>query len=51
MAEAALADLPVLTAVKDSLVEEWTAFLGDEGIRLDCSVDGVLDWWKTLGRD
>ncbi|HYD95023.1 MAG TPA: DUF2478 domain-containing protein [Noviherbaspirillum sp.] len=50
MAEAAVAGTPILTAVKDSLLEEWTAFLGGKSVLLPCSSDAVLEWWQELAR-
>ncbi|WP_420474528.1 DUF2478 domain-containing protein [Noviherbaspirillum sp. ST9] len=51
MAAAATAGLPVLTAVRDSLLEQWAEFTGGEYARLDCSTQAALAWWDGLNPD
>lgn len=48
MAAAATAGLPILTAVRDSLLDQWSAFTGGEYARLDCSTRAALAWWDGL---
>lgn len=48
MAEAVMAGIPVVTAVNESLLEQWTAFTGGEFTVLPCTSASVLDWWTAL---
>lgn len=50
MAAAAAAGLPVLTAVRDSLLDQWSAFTGGEYAPLACSTEAALAWWSGLPR-
>lgn len=49
MAAAVLSGVPLLTAVSESLQDEWQTFTGGEHVRLACSPDAALDWWDGLG--
>lgn len=51
MAAAATAGVPVLTAVRESLLEQWSAFTGGEYARLACSTEAALAWWDALTTD
>lgn len=48
MAAAVLAGVPVLTAVSETLLEDWSAFTGGEHQGLACSADAALAWWDAL---
>lgn len=48
MATAAMAGLPVLTTVRDSLLNQWVEFTGGESVQLPCSVEAALAWWDSL---
>lgn len=48
MAAAAAAGLPVLTAVRDSLLDQWSAFTGGEYAPLACSTEAAMTWWDGL---
>lgn len=48
MAAAALSGVPVLTAVKEGLLDRWSAFTGGQFVALPCSVEAVLAWWEGL---
>lgn len=49
MATAATAGVPVLTAVRENLLPQWSAFTGGDSVQLACSADAALGWWDTLG--
>lgn len=49
MVFAATRDIPVLTSVKDSLLNRWSEFTGEQFVPLACSVEAVLSWWDGLG--
>lgn len=51
MAEAAMAGVPVLTAVSETLLPQWNAFTGDEFTRLPCTVEAAVEWWIQLRSD
>lgn len=48
MAAAAASGVPVLTTVRDNLLEQWSVFTGGEFVPLACSADEVLAWWDAL---
>lgn len=48
MAGAALSGIPLLTAVSESLVAEWSAFTGGAHVQLACSTEAALAWWDNL---
>jgi hypothetical protein len=48
MAAAALSGLPLLTAVSESLLPEWSTFTGGGAVRLPCSVEAAIAWWDSL---
>jgi hypothetical protein len=50
MAVAATAGLPILTTVRDSLLDQWSAFTGGECALLDCSTEAALNWWDGLAK-
>lgn len=51
MAEAALSGLPMLTAVNEKLLPQWSAFTGGAFSRLPCSVEAALAWWQSMQPD
>lgn len=51
IAEAAMAGLPVLTAVSETLLPQWSSFTGGEFVRLPCSAGAALDWWNAIATD
>ena len=48
MAAAVLANIPLLTAVGERFLPEWTAFTGADGSRLPTRLDAILQWWAAL---
>lgn len=50
MAAVALSGIPLLTAVSESLMAEWSAFTGGADVQLACSVEAVMGWWDNLQR-
>lgn len=48
MAAAMIAGMPVLTAVNEALLPQWTAFTGGEFARLACSTEATLAWWDSI---
>lgn len=51
MAAAAVAGLPVMTAVRDSLLDQWSDFTGGEYAMLACSTEAALAWWDGLAEN
>lgn len=48
MATAMIAGIPVLTAVNETLLPQWTAFTGGEFVRLACSAEAAQTWWDSI---
>jgi hypothetical protein len=48
MAAAMIAGMPVLTAVNEALLPQWTAFTGGEFAQLDCAAKAALAWWDGI---
>jgi hypothetical protein len=48
MAAAVVADVPLLTAVSEELLPQWTVFTGGNDVRLQCKPEAALEWWKSL---
>jgi thiamine monophosphate kinase len=48
MIAARAAGIPVLTAVKENLVEQWAAFTGSDHALLACTPEAALAWWDGL---
>lgn len=48
MAAVMIAGMPVLTAVNEALLPQWTAFTGGEFARLTCSAETALAWWDGI---
>lgn len=51
MAAAAIAGIPILTAVRDNLLEQWAAFTGGEFVPLACTADAALAWWDASAQN
>ena len=41
-------ETPLVIAVPDFEFERWTRFSGGMGVRLDCTLDGILRWWHRF---
>lgn len=50
MVTAAMAGLPILTTVRDTLLTQWGAFTGGDAAQLPCTLDAALAWWDSLAR-
>lgn len=48
MVAAVTSGIPILTAVRDTLLPQWAEFTGGQSVQLDCSVDAALAWWESL---
>ena len=48
MAAAVLAGVPLLTAVAERFVGQWTEFTGGEAEALPCTAEAALAWWARL---
>jgi len=48
MAQAAMAHIPVLTAVGERFLDQWSAFTGGDSVQLPCSAEAALAWWDAL---
>lgn len=48
LADAIAAGLPVLTAVPEKCLEDWTAFTGGIGTTLPCDRGAIEGWWREL---
>jgi len=48
MVATVMAGIPMITAVAERFVEDWTAFTGGEANLLPCTVDDALAWWAAL---
>ena len=51
MVTAAISGIPVLTAVKDRLLDRWSDFTGGQFVPLSCSVAAALSWWDGMETD
>lgn len=47
MGEAALAGIPLLTAVGERFLDEWTQFTGGECALLPPTLEAILQWWSA----
>lgn len=47
MAAAVLSGVPVLTAVSEHLLPEWSAFTGGAHVPLACKPEAAVAWWDT----
>jgi hypothetical protein len=43
-------DTPLIVAVPEFEFERWIGFSGGMTVRLDCSLDSVLGWWRSVSR-
>jgi Protein of unknown function (DUF2478) len=43
-------DTPLIIAVPEFEFEHWISFSGGMTVRLDCSLDSVLGWWRNVSR-
>lgn len=48
IAEAVMAGVPVLIAVGERFLAQWSAFTGGEWTQLDCSAEAALAWWNAV---
>lgn len=48
MAAAVLSEVPLLTAVSESVLPQWAAFTGGDDVRLACTPEAALAWWESL---
>ncbi|MFT3759753.1 DUF2478 domain-containing protein [Thauera sp.] len=46
--ESMLAGVPLLTAVGERFLDEWTVFTGGEYARLKPELDDILAWWDAV---
>ena len=42
-------DVPVIVAVPDYRFEEWLRFTCGMSVKLNCSQESILKWWRSLG--
>lgn len=47
MTAAAIAGVPVLTAVGERFLPVWLAFTGGDSVQLPCSAQAALEWWDA----
>ncbi|OWW20324.1 DUF2478 domain-containing protein [Noviherbaspirillum denitrificans] len=50
MAAAVLSGIPLLTAVSETVLSQWTAFTGGCDVRLAHAPEAALAWWDGLQR-
>lgn len=48
MIAAATAGVPILTAVREKFLAQWSEFTGGDSVQLACSAEAALAWWHTL---
>lgn len=48
MVAAVTAGIPILTAVRDTLLPQWEEFTGGQSAQLSCTPDAALAWWDAL---
>lgn len=48
IAAAITAGIPVLIAVAERFLPQWSAFTGDEFTTLPCTADAILSWWDAI---
>jgi hypothetical protein len=41
-------ETPLIVAVPAFEFERWTRFSGGMAVKLDCTLDGALDWWSRV---
>ncbi|HZW21570.1 DUF2478 domain-containing protein [Noviherbaspirillum sp.] len=51
MVAAVTAGVPILTAVRDTLLPQWEEFTGGQSAQLSCTVEAALAWWDALASD
>lgn len=48
MAAAVVADVPLLTAVSEELLPQWSTFTGGNDVHLQCRPEAAMGWWRSL---
>ena len=48
IAAAVTAEVPVLTAVSETVLAQWIAFTGGDDVRLPCEPDAAIAWWERV---